>query len=187
MHQKFLFPIEVAVDSLQTQKGVQYSVQFAIFYNFLMKLFLLCHDINWPNFINRLCLLPNYSVKCIPCFMLRYWPHEIWISKYLNFDFLENRKSFWSEIKNKFHKWFLLDLKKQTSKSLADITFKDSQIFFMQYSPLYISCLFSILSNAHIIDIICSPNFVADVFLDYFTSSRFFKWFYTFFKDLRSA
>ena len=28
------------------------------------------------------------------------WRHENWKSKILKFDFLENEKSFWSEIKN---------------------------------------------------------------------------------------
>ena len=31
-----------------------------------------------------------------------WWRHEIWISGILKFDFLENKKSFWSEIKNIF-------------------------------------------------------------------------------------
>ena len=29
-----------------------------------------------------------------------WWRHETWVSKILKFDFLENRKSFWSETKN---------------------------------------------------------------------------------------
>ena len=44
---------------------------------------------------------------------------------------------------------------------------KDSQNFFMQFLPLYISCLFSMLLNEDIVDIkkpdrICSLTFVVD-------------------------
>ena len=31
-----------------------------------------------------------------------WWRDEIWIPKILKFDFIENEKSFWSEIKNTF-------------------------------------------------------------------------------------
>ena len=31
-----------------------------------------------------------------------WWHHKIWMSKVLNFDFLENGKRFWSQIKNIF-------------------------------------------------------------------------------------
>ena len=41
---------------------------------------------------------PSYSVKCLGI----RWRHETWISKILKFGFLENKKSFWSEIKNIF-------------------------------------------------------------------------------------
>ena len=55
-----------------------------------------------------------------------WWRHEIWKSKILKFDFLKNEKSFWSEIKTFFLVWQVLSLrlKKQTSKNVADTTFK---------------------------------------------------------------
>ena len=31
-----------------------------------------------------------------------WWRREIWISKILKFDFLENKKNLWSEMKNIF-------------------------------------------------------------------------------------
>ena len=46
---------------------------------------------------------PNYSIKCVSCFMLRYLRrNDIWISEKLNFDYLKNKKSFLIEIKNIF-------------------------------------------------------------------------------------
>ena len=55
-----------------------------------------------------------------------WWRHETWIFKILKSDFLENEKSFWSEIKNIFPIWQVLSfrLKKQTSKNVANTTFK---------------------------------------------------------------
>ena len=45
--------------------------------------------------------------------------------EYLKFNFLENEKSFQSETKNSFSQFHLLfRLKKQTSKNVADTTFK---------------------------------------------------------------
>ena len=57
--QKFHFPIEVVLNSLQTKKGLELVFRPQFWYNFLMKFFLLKYDINWQNFINRLCLLPK--------------------------------------------------------------------------------------------------------------------------------
>ena len=55
--------------------------------------------------------------------------NEIWIPKILKFGFLENGKNFWSEIKNIFpsstSSLFYFRLKKQTSKNVADTTFKN--------------------------------------------------------------
>ena len=53
------------------------------------------------------------------------------LSKILKFDFLKNDKSFWSEIKNILLclTSALLKLKKQTSKNVADATFKDNNFF----------------------------------------------------------
>ena len=46
---------------------------------------------------------PRYSVKCVSCFMLRdLMTSRNCISEILKFDFLENKKSLQSEIKNIF-------------------------------------------------------------------------------------
>ena len=50
---------------------------------------------------------------------------------------------------------------------------KDSQIFFIQYLPLYTSCLFSMFLNHDLADIkkhngICSPTFVVNEFSELF-------------------
>ena len=64
---------------------------------------------------------------------------------------------------------------------------KNSQTFFIQSSPLYISCIFSIPSNVYILGIehpqgICLPTFVADDFLGLFLHPSVFL-----IKDLRSV
>ena len=62
----------------------------------------------------------SYSVKCIYFMLRNLRHHETWIFKILKFDFLENQKSFWSEIKNafsKFNKCFLLDSKNKLAKN----------------------------------------------------------------------
>ena len=55
----FLLPIEVVLNSLQTQKGLKlvFRPQF---------------DINWSNFINKQCLFPKLFSKMY-CFMLRHF------------------------------------------------------------------------------------------------------------------
>ena len=57
--------------------------------------------ITWPNFIARLCLLPKKNVFR-GSFLGTWWCHDIWISEKLKFDYLKNKKSFWSELKNIF-------------------------------------------------------------------------------------
>ena len=42
---------------MQTQKGLELVFRLQFLQNFLMKLFLLENDINWPSFIDRMCLL----------------------------------------------------------------------------------------------------------------------------------
>ena len=48
---------------LAKTRGPGTSFQDAVFVNFFMKLYLLKYDINWSNFINRLCLLPKIFSK----------------------------------------------------------------------------------------------------------------------------
>ena len=57
--QKFDFPIEVVISSLQTEKGRELVFRSHFLWNFLIKFFLLLYYINWRNFINRLYLLPK--------------------------------------------------------------------------------------------------------------------------------
>ena len=54
------------------------------------------YDINWWNFMNRL-----FTSQVIPLNVFLF-PGLGMKSKVLNFDFLENERSFWSEIKNIF-------------------------------------------------------------------------------------
>ena len=84
---KIYFPIEIMLDSLQTQKGFERVFRLQILQNFY-NFFSLYYDINWPNFVNRLCLLPKLSVKFVLCFIL------IHLMTSWNVDFLENEKSF---------------------------------------------------------------------------------------------
>ena len=56
---------------------------------------------------------------------------------------------------------------------------EDSQNVFMQFFPLYILCLFSMLSNDNIADIktsdgVCSPNFAVDTFSGLFLHPSIF-------------
>ena len=68
--QIFHFPIEVVLNSLETQMGLDLLFRPHFLWKFLMKLFLLKYDINWLSFINRMCLLPKLFSKM--CFMLRH-------------------------------------------------------------------------------------------------------------------
>ena len=52
--QKFDFPTEVVLNSLQMQKDLELVCKFQFLWNFLIELFLLEYDINWPNFFNKL-------------------------------------------------------------------------------------------------------------------------------------
>ena len=61
--QKFHFPVEVVLNSLQTQRGLELVLRWQFLYNFLIKIFLQEYDINWPNFINRLCLISKLFSK----------------------------------------------------------------------------------------------------------------------------
>ena len=91
-HLRFLF----TEDSLKIRKGLELVSRSHFYYNFLIKFF-------WPNFITKLCLLPNLSVKYASCFSLGiWWRHNIWIFKQLKFDFAKKENSFRSEIKNTF-------------------------------------------------------------------------------------
>ena len=50
--------MEVVHNYLEKQKGLELVFMMQFLRNFLMKLFLLEYDINWPIFTNRLCLIP---------------------------------------------------------------------------------------------------------------------------------
>ena len=99
--QKLHFPIEVVPNSLQTQEGLELGFQVPVFAKFSDNFFsfLIWHKL--ARFHSQTMYFPSYSVKRISCFCWGIWCcHEIWISKILKFDFLENKKSFWSEIKS---------------------------------------------------------------------------------------
>ena len=67
----------------------------------------------------------QWNVFLILCLSIG-WQHKISKCRILKFDFLESEKSFWSEIKIFSLVWqtLLFRLKKQTSKNVADTTFK---------------------------------------------------------------
>ena len=58
--QNFYFPTEVVLNSLQTSKGLKLVLRSQFLKNCLIKYSLFQCDINWTNFINRLCLLPTF-------------------------------------------------------------------------------------------------------------------------------
>ena len=59
MPQKFYLPVEVVLNSLQTQKSLELVFRIS------------GQIVNWPNFINRLSLFPKSFSKCI-FFMLTH-------------------------------------------------------------------------------------------------------------------
>ena len=76
-------------DSLQTQKDLELVSRTHFLMNVFRKFFfLLSYYINWPNLITRLCFFPKYSIKDIPCFVLKF---NILT---LTFEYLSNEKSF---------------------------------------------------------------------------------------------
>ena len=97
---KNLFPNGVcAYNSIQTEKGLELVFRSQVLKNFLIKFFLSKYDIKWTDFINRLCLLLKLLSKT--CFLFYAYAFDD-IMKFLKFDFPENKKRFWSEIKNIF-------------------------------------------------------------------------------------
>ena len=135
--QKFHFAVEVVLNSLETRKGLELVFRLQFLYNFMMELFLLEYDINWPNFMNRVRLLPKYSVKCISCFMLRclmrswnlkIWNSKIWFSPERKELLKWNKKHLTGDKKHltggkKVWQVLSFRLKKQTSKNVAGTTF----------------------------------------------------------------
>ena len=95
---------------------------------FLMKLFLLEHYINWANFITSLCLLPKLFSKMY--FLIQAQAFDDVMKsenlKFSNLIFSRTKRAF--EVKQKT--LFLVSqvlsfrIKKQSSKNLADTTFK---------------------------------------------------------------
>ena len=81
-----------------------------------------------------------FNISCL----CTWWPHNIWISEKLKSDYLKNKKSFCVLKALSFRHT------KQTSKNVADTTFKDCvryfSFFFNKWQPLnnYKKC-FSIL------------------------------------------
>ena len=91
---------------------------------------------------------PSYSVKRISFLCLgSWWRYEICISKILNFDFLENDKSFWSKIKNifsnftsaSFRKNKLAEMKWTQPLSMSTSTHKISKSFIWNWPNVILS------------------------------------------------
>ena len=68
--QKFHFPMEVVLDSLETQKDLELVCRSQLLQKLLIKCFLLYYDINWPNFINRMGLLSELFSKIYSLFQV---------------------------------------------------------------------------------------------------------------------
>ena len=101
-----------------------------------------------------------------------WWRHDIRIPEKLKVNYLKNEKSYWSEIKNIFL-CFTSTLAKQTSKNVADTTFKFegsscqrlSQyqgLLFRPIGKLYIWCRSTVLylRSTHILNILFKYSFV---------------------------
>ena len=111
-----------------------------------MKLFLLNCDINWPNFTDRDCVyFPSfqYNVFLVLCFR-HLISHEIWTSKIVKLDFLENEKSFSSETKTFSLIWqvFLFRIKNQTIKNIVDTVIQQRNKNWEQNLNLYWASFF---------------------------------------------
>ena len=61
--QKFHFPKEIVLNSLQKSTGFELVFRSQFLKSYLIKIFLFQYDINWPNFINRMCLLPKFFTE----------------------------------------------------------------------------------------------------------------------------
>ena len=115
------------LNSLQTQKGLELVFRSQFLENLLIIFFLLQYDINWPNFINRLCWHPKLFSKTY--FLVCAEPFDDFMKfenlKFWNLIFSRTQRAF--EVKWKT--FFLVSqvlsfrLKKQTSKNVADTTF----------------------------------------------------------------
>ena len=68
----------------------------------------------------------QWKVFRVSCLAI-WWRHDIWIPEKLKFDYLKNKRSFRSEIKNIFLVLQVPSFRhtKQTSKNVMDTTFKE--------------------------------------------------------------
>ena len=85
---KIYFPIEIMLDSSQTQKGLERVSRLQILQNFLIFFFLCIMTSTGQISLTGCVYFPSYSVKFVLCFML------IHLMTSWNFDFLKNEKSF---------------------------------------------------------------------------------------------
>ena len=99
MFQKFHFLLKAVFNSLWIQNGVELVFE-SIFCRGFLIIFLLQYYLNWPNF-TRLCLLLKLFSKIyffVLCLGI-WWRHEIDHPETLKFEWLGDKKRFWSEIK----------------------------------------------------------------------------------------
>ena len=80
-------------------------------------------------FISQVIQQNVFRVSCVGI----WWRHDIRIPEKLKFDYLEKEKSFQSEIKTFFLVFKMLFFRhaKQTSKNIAETTFKDSYLILL--------------------------------------------------------
>ena len=126
MLQKPHFPIETVFDSLQTQKGLELFFRSQFLDNCLIFFFLFNMVLTGQVLLTNSVYFSRYSVKCIFLCLGIGWRHETWLSKILNFDFLENEKSFWRKIKSISPRYFFR-IKKQTSDNVSETTFNPNK------------------------------------------------------------
>ena len=61
--QKFHFPKEIVLNSLQTSKGFELVFRAQFLKSYLIKIVLFQYDINWSNLIIRMCSLPKFFTE----------------------------------------------------------------------------------------------------------------------------
>ena len=78
-----------------------------------------------------------------------WWRHDIWIPKMLKFDYLKNEKRFWREMKAFLLVLQVLSLRhtKQTSKNVADTTFKHSFVALEKHKKPVFTCSVSTMET----------------------------------------
>ena len=118
-------------DFLKIKKGLELASRRHFLLNFLIKnYFVTLHKLAkfhyQTAFTSQVIQEYVFHVSCLGI----WWRHDVWISKMLKIDYLNNEKSFQSEIKSIFpcFESAVFYTSKQTCKNVADTTFKRGSI-----------------------------------------------------------